>query len=148
MFFTLSSLAIEKSIGFNLSQPYFRLDLSLKIMFLDKKLGFVYIEINFNREEKLHRFRSRSRAEYSPFFRKPRTDEHDEAHRIHCFFYGLPLVPRALPCYSDFIISPNQSVTLELTKSTEKIDRINCSCSPTAYSILPLLPTATKSTEP
>ena len=64
--------------------------------------------------------------------KNPRTDENDEAHRIdcflHCFFSDLPLVPRAFPCYSDFIISPNQSVTLDLTKSIEKIDRINCSC--------------------
>ncbi|WZZ77492.1 hypothetical protein YC2023_098064 [Brassica napus] len=62
----------------------------------------------------------------------PLTDENDEAHRIDCFlhyfFSDLPLVPRAFPCYSDFIISPNQSVTLDLTKSIEKIDRINCSC--------------------
>ncbi|KAH0858257.1 hypothetical protein HID58_086518, partial [Brassica napus] len=32
------------------------------------------------------------------------------------------------PSLLDFIISPNQSVTLDLTKSIEKIDRINCSC--------------------
>ena len=40
-----------------------------KLRKLTKKLGFVYIQINFNREEELHLFRSRSRAEYSPFFR-------------------------------------------------------------------------------